>query len=66
MSKHRSSKTLMQGCRWLQKDDVRNAAIFEVVERNSIIEGLPRLSQALRQRLDRQYRTLNEQSPKQL
>ena len=50
----------------LRDDDVRNAAILEVVERNSIIEGLPRLSQAFRQRVGRKYRSLYGQQPKKL
>ena len=66
MDNRSSSKTLLQGCKWLQNDDVRNAAILEVVERNSIIEGLPRLSQAFRQRVGRKYRSLNGQQPKKL
>ena len=56
MSSH-ISQSLFEGCHWLKDDHARNAKIFEVVERNSIIEGLPPLSQAFRRRLDRRYRS---------
>jgi hypothetical protein len=48
-----SSKSLYEGCPWLKDDQTRNEKIFDVVERNSIIEGLPPLSQAFSLRLDR-------------
>ena len=60
MKQRKNNKTLMEGCAWLQDDDLRNARIFEVVERNSVIEGLPPLSEAFRQRLDRKYRTTSD------
>ena len=59
-----SSKTLYEGCQWLKDDQVRNERIFEVVERNSIIEGLPPLSQAFRLRLDRRYPSAQKPSSK--
>lgn len=53
----KNSRSLFEGCKWLKDDKVRNERIFDVVERNSIIEGLPPLSQAFRLRLDRRYRS---------
>lgn len=58
------SKSLYEGCHWLKDDRVRNERIFDVVERNSIIEGLPPLSQAFRNRLDRRYRSNQKTSAK--
>lgn len=59
-----SSKSLFEGCQWLKNDQTRNERIFDVVERNCIIEGLPPLSEAFRRRLDRRYRSNRKTSTK--
>ena len=42
---------LQDGCPWLQNEEERIERILDVVERNSVIEGLPRFDEETRQRL---------------
>ena len=51
-------KTLRQSSRYLRTAKERGARIVDVTERNSVIEGLPRLSPQRRQRLLRKVRRI--------
>jgi hypothetical protein len=43
--------TLEQGCAWLRDEEERVERILDVVERNSVIEGLPPFQEETRRRL---------------
>ena len=48
--------TLEEGCPSLRDEDERVARILDVVDRNSVIEGLPPLEEGVRERLRAQLR----------
>jgi hypothetical protein len=56
--------TLRQACSWLRDDAERHARILDVVERNSVIEGLPPFREETRQRLMAELQALRGPSPK--
>lgn len=43
--------TLREACSWLRDDAERHERILDVVERNSVIEGLPPFREETRQRM---------------
>jgi len=45
--------TLIEACAWLRDDAERVQRILDVVERNSVIAGLPPFDEAFRERLRR-------------
>lgn len=51
MTKFGTGPTLREAHPWLQDDGHRRSRILDVVERNSVIEGLPPLDDETRERL---------------
>jgi len=51
--------TLREASPWLCDDAERHARILDVVERNSVIEGLPAFSAEARQRILQQLRAFD-------
>jgi hypothetical protein len=56
--------TLRQACSWLRDDNERWRRILDVVERNSVIEGLPPFQPEMRQRLMALLQALSASSSK--
>jgi hypothetical protein len=52
--------TLSQANPWLRDEAERIERILDVTERNSIIEGLPPLSEEMRERLRRELKASSE------
>ncbi len=56
MSEHSTNQPLQDSADWLRDDEERCRRILEVVERNSVIEGLPPFSEEFRQQLMEQLK----------
>lgn len=54
-----SGPTLKESCAWLRDDTARIEMILDVVERDSVIEGLPPFEEETRQRLREQLATIS-------
>jgi hypothetical protein len=50
---------LIETADWLRDPARRHAAILEATERNSVIEGLPKFNEGLRERIKTQLRMLS-------
>jgi len=48
---------------WLRDDAARRERILDVVERNSVIEGLPPFTPEFREQLRRQLKSMNGHAP---
>ena len=59
-----TSPTLIEANPWLRDERVRHEAILDVVERDSVIEGLPPLGEETRRRIREQLRDLASRRPK--
>lgn len=53
--------TLIEACPFLRDEDERHARILDVVERNSVIEGLAPFTPEFRERLRRRLKELDAQ-----
>lgn len=53
-----SGPTLIEACPWLRDEQSRHERILDVVERNSVIEGLPLFTDDFRDRLRAELRLL--------
>jgi hypothetical protein len=51
--------TLKEACAWLRDDEQRHEQILDVIERDSVIEGLPPLQEETRQRILRQLEAIS-------
>jgi hypothetical protein len=54
-----SGPTLKESCEWLRDDATRIEMILDVVERNSVIEGLPPLTEEVRRRLRKELAAIS-------
>ena len=52
--------TLKEACPYLRDDNERRERILDVVERNSVIEGLPPFSEETRQRIRQQLEAIDD------
>jgi hypothetical protein len=57
------SVPLVEAAPWLRDPVRRHAMILEAVERNSVIEGLPPFSAAIRERIAQQLKALASDLP---
>lgn len=55
--------TLKESCRWLRDDAERRRRILDVIERNSVIEGLPPLREETRARILAELEAMSEPPP---
>lgn len=53
-----SGPTLVEACPWLRDAEERHRRILDVVERDSVIEGLPPFREETRQRIAEQLRSM--------
>lgn len=51
--------TLREACPWLREDAQRHAIILEIVERNSVIEGLPPFNNETRRQILERLQSLS-------
>lgn len=58
-----SGPPLKESSPWLKDERERHARILDVAERNSVIEGLPRFTTAVRERLLRRLAELAVPAP---
>lgn len=68
MNNFGSGPTLRETSPWLSDDEERRERILDVVERDSVIEGLPPFREETRQRLMKQLESMaieNDQEPRQ-
>lgn len=63
MKEFGTGKTLREASPFLRDDVQRHALILEVVERNSIIEGLPPFSEEFRNQLKKQLEAIVAYNP---
>jgi hypothetical protein len=55
--------TLKDASPWLRDDSARHERILDVVERNSVTDGLPPFTEEFRERLRLELRAMNGRDP---
>ena len=63
MMKFGTGLTLREANPWLRDDESRRARILDVTERNSVIEGLPPMSEEIRRQILKQLVSIDERGP---
>lgn len=63
MMKFGTGPTLREANPWLRDDESRRARIMDVTERNSVIEGLPPMSEEIRRQILKQLVSIDERGP---